>query len=261
MAKGIQDFFLKQGRQVSLYDSNTDPEREIYHVEELARNRAAGVIFASARMWEYEDHIKELCDRGIPVCLINRKLIDEMPVDIVLNDKVKGDYEATMHLINLGHRSIGCISLISPGSPSPQKLRGYRQAMKEAGLEIREDLLVEAYPGPIGGYEAAKILLTRLERPSAIFAMSDYRSFGVLHAAHELGLDIPGELSVVGFGGMSMTEFTNPSLTTYNVPYYDMGFKAASMLLERMQNKDLPSQEVVLEGRLIVRGTTAAFRE
>jgi LacI family transcriptional regulator len=261
MIKGIQEFFLKQHRLVSLYDANADPEKEIYIVEELIRSRAAGVIFASALMWEYEDHIAELVKWGIPVCLINRQVNSKMPVDMVLMNKVKGDYDATMHLINLGHRSIGCIPFLSPGSTKHQKLRGYRQAMNEMGIPVREDLQVEGYPGYSGGYEAAKILLARLDRPSAIFGMSDYRSIGAMHAAHELGIRVPEDLSIVGFGGMDTTEYTNPPLTTIKIPYYEMGSKGASMLLERMENKELPQREEVFENRLIVRGTTAASSE
>ena len=257
--RGIEDYCFEQGFMVYLCNSDDDPEKEILYAEQLHRMRVDGVIFVGAWGWEHLDHVRDLCRNDIPVCMINRPA-EDLPVDLVLIDRRRGNYLATSHLVSLGHRRVGCIANLSQGGVGHEKLRGYRQALSEAGIPVREDMIIETTPFLTGGFEAAKRLLAIPHPPSAIFCRSDMLAIGAAHAAVELGLRIPQDLSLVGFGDIPFAQFYNPPLTTVRQPQYQMGAKAAAMLFERMKNRSLPQRQAIVEPRLIIRATTAEPR-
>jgi LacI family transcriptional regulator len=107
-----------------------------------------------------------------------------------------------------------------------------------------------------GGYAAARKLLTGAPPPTAIFACNDLMAIGAIRAALDLGYQVPDNLSIVGFDDISMASFSNPALTTVNHPKYDMGFLAASMLIERIRDDSLPPRKEVLPTELILRQST-----
>lgn len=255
---GIENECFQTGRMVYLCDSDDDPEKEIIHSEQLMRVGVDGIIIVGAFGWEYQDHIETICKRGIPVSIINRE-VSNCSVDLILIDKTKGNYLATLHLIELGHRAIGCITNLSPGGTGHEEVKGYRTALNEAGIGVNENLIIETSPTFTGGFEAAKSLIQSRERLSAIFARSDTFAIGAARAITDLGLDIPEDLSLIGFGDIPVAEFYNPPLTTIRQPHFDMGVKAASMLFERIENKDLPQRQVFIEPRLIIRESTALY--
>ncbi len=258
--RGIEDFCFERGYMVYLCNSDDDPEKEILYAEQLHRMRVDGVIFVGTWGWELLDHVRGLCEGGIPVCLINRPA-EDLPVDLVLIDKNRGNYIATSHLVAQGHQVIGCITHIFQGGVGHEEVRGYRKALEEAGIPVREDLIIEATPFLSGGYQAARSLLEKPDPPTAIFAHSDMLAIGAARAALEMGLHVPGDLSIVGFGDIPFSEFYNPPLTTVRQPQHQMGSKAAAMLFERMKNKQLPQRQAIVEPRLIIRATTAAPKQ
>jgi LacI family transcriptional regulator len=257
VVQGIEDVCLANNHPVLICNAGGDPEREVLYADELSRLRVGGVIFAGAWGWEYDEHIAELHRRGIPLCLINREVSD-LAVDMVLVDKTMGNYEATSHLLNLGHTAIACISGIPSAAVAHERVRGYRRAMEEAGIGVDESLIVHAQLSVEGGYRAGRELLMRERRPSAIFARTDLLALGVLHAAWDLGIRVPDELSVVGFDDSPLVDHVTPPLTTIRQPQYEMGAKAATLLFERMANSDLPQRQIIIQPRLILRQTTAA---
>jgi LacI family transcriptional regulator len=256
VVEALQEVFTENDRMVYVCNANSDPELEMVYAKHLQSLHVDGVIFASTWGWEDLEPIKYLTSQGTPVAIINRKA-EDLPVDLIQVDKTKGNYLATSHLIDLGHRNIGCISILSLGSIKPEEMIGYRTALQEAGIPIREDLLVAAYPSFSGGYEAAKSLLSRRNPPTAIFARSDTLAVGAIRAALDLGLRVPEDLSVVGFGDIELAQYLNPPLTTIRQPISELGAMAASMLLERIANKQLGQRQTIVEPRLIVRNSTA----
>ncbi|MCZ7570009.1 MAG: LacI family transcriptional regulator [Ardenticatenaceae bacterium] len=256
---GIQEFCYEREYGVVICNAHGDPEQELFYASELERQGVEGIIFTGAWGWDMIDHIEALVEKKIPVCVINRP-IGQLAVDLVMVGRRQGNYLATGHLLNLGHRSIGHITTRYSGSTAREAASGYRKALVEAGLAVDESLIVEAEPTPEGGYEAAHILLGRSPPPTAIAARSDLTALGVLRAASEMGLRLPDDLSVVGFDDAPFAQFTNPPLTTIRQPQAEMGAHAAALLLERLANPDLPQRQVILEPRLIIRGSTAKYQ-
>jgi DNA-binding LacI/PurR family transcriptional regulator len=175
-------------------------------------------------------------------------------IDVLANDDHLGGTLAVRHLLEFGHRRIAHISGL-PSAAGSLRLRAYQDTMRTAGLG--EQVLVET--GDMteeGGYRAAVRLLSRAEPPTAIFAANDLSCIGALSAAAALGVQVPGELSLVGFDNSSLARLRALWLTSVDGAAYAMGEKAARMLLARIEHPDAPRETTLMPPRLEVRGSS-----
>jgi DNA-binding LacI/PurR family transcriptional regulator len=173
-------------------------------------------------------------------------------------DNRAGACDAVRHLIDLGHQRIAIVCGPMSTSSAWQRCAGYSQAMEEAGLTVRPDWVVEETFDQEGGYRGAQRLISQSERPTAIFATADLMALGVMQALRAAGLRIPEDMSVVGFDDIPAATLTTPPLTTINQPKYEMGKRAAELLLARIKGgKASSSRRGLMEYGLIVRGSTA----
>jgi len=178
-------------------------------------------------------------------------------IPTVDSDNLGGSITATEHLINLGHRRIGFLS----GRPDLESARlresGFRHAMQKASLDVDENLI------RVGSYRRetaqapARELLTLAEPPTAIFAANDLSAIATIEIAQSLGLDVPGDLSVIGFDNVPESALATPSLTTVSQPMQQMGVEALAMLIRIMNNEEGEVEHVELPTQLIERASTA----
>ena len=196
--------------------------------------------------------LAEIFRRRIPVVRIQPGT-DLTATSAVHIDNVQAADDMTAYLISLGHRRIALVTGHANYFASGQRLTGYRQALQRAGIGFDSALV---FPGQFdfaSGAAAADALLALAEPPTAIFASSDEMAAGVLAAAHRMGIDVPGQLSVAGFDDTDLAQLVWPALTTIRQPVRDLGYAAADLLLqfdERIERR-------LLEHTLIVRGSTA----
>jgi LacI family transcriptional regulator len=175
-------------------------------------------------------------------------------------DECSATHDMTTHLIENGHTQIAFIV----GSPryagSQARLSGFRRAMAEAGLAVREDWIRSGDFTFLSGQDCGAYLLQRPDRPTAVFASSDEMALGVMHVAAAAGLSIPGDLSVVGFDDMISARFSIPPLTTIRQPVAEMSLAAADMLITRSLDKRHEDDPIQLElpFQLVLRGSVAA---
>jgi DNA-binding LacI/PurR family transcriptional regulator len=175
-------------------------------------------------------------------------------VDIVANDDERGARLATEHLIGQGHRVIAHVA--GPGAVGKLRRRGFEDTMREHGLA--GSAIVE--PGDLteeGGYRATIRVLSTRVRPTAIFAFNDIACVGALSAAEELGLQVPRDVSLVGYDNTYIARLRHVWLTTVDNAGYDVGLRAARCLLDRLADGTRPAQVQLTAPTLEVRGTTA----
>ncbi len=213
--------------------------------------------------------IGAVLERGLPAVAVDHPGFTGAP-SVEIEERA-GARMAAAHLLQLGHRRIGVIALETrpDGYAGPlhagrrtgaaygitmERLAGYEEAMRQAGLDPAT-LLLEEQRGyaRVGGVAAAHRLLAAHLRPSAILAMSDEFALGAIEAAHELGLRVPQDLSVVGFDDAPLAAGSRPPLTTVHQPLVEKGRIAAEMLFGRRE----AGGPIVLPTRLVVRGSTA----
>jgi alanine racemase len=205
--------------------------------------------------------VEQLRAAGLPLVMVDSSALPDLPTIEV--DDESGAYAAGQHLVALGHRDILIVGIEStPGTPPApdgvggRRIRGYRRALAEAGIEQAATGYVVAPSTIEGGMAALRRAWEDGLRPSATLAMSDAMAIGILRAARELGLRVPRDLSVVGFDDIDISQHTNPPLTTVHQPIRRKGETAVRMLLSMIDGRDARPASVTLDTRLIIREST-----
>ncbi len=256
VARGIEDTGFANGYTVTLGNSDGNLERELLYVSELVAKRVDGIVFVAAGL--SSESITQIQTENIPIVIIDR-MPENIPVliDSVLLDNAKGGYQATRHLIELGHRRIACITGPSDLTPSADRVTGYVEAMSEAGIKADDRLITRGDFQYESGYAGALHLLDQPNPPSAIFACNDLMAMGAIRAVVTKGKHVPDDVSIVGFDDVRLAAFTNPALTTVAQPKYDMGKLAANLLLERINGSQKAPEHHIQSTYLVVRDSTA----
>ena len=254
VARGIEDTSFSQGYSVVLCNSDNNLEKEHLYTNVLIEKQVDGIIFVAAGL--SEENINNLQKRGVPSVLVDRQ-VPGVQLDSVFADNRVGGYLATNHLINLKHRSIACITGPKGVRSSSERIAGYLQALDAAGIPTNPGWVVEGDFQYQSGYSAAQQLFKAGATPSAIFACNDLMAIGAYRYAHENQLNIPGDISIIGFDDIRLAEYTNPPLTTIHQSKDRMGALAAEMLLERIANGNLAFRHEIVAVQLVVRSSTA----
>jgi LacI family transcriptional regulator len=148
--------------------------------------------------------------------------------------------------INKGHKRIAAICGTHESKPSYKRLCGFKKALYDNGIDIPNNYVKFGSWQSEEGYQCAKELLELPERPTAIFAFNDLMAAGAVRAARELGISVPGELSVIGFDNRELSSYLNPMLSTIKVPLEDMGFRSNELLNEVILNNVVSNRKLIL---------------
>lgn len=177
--------------------------------------------------------VMEGIDRDyLPVVLVDR-YYDGAALSYVTTNNYQGGADGTRHMISAGHRRIACIQGVRDSSPNAERVRGYLDAMEESGLGSLAEVVGDDFSIQ-NGYLETKLLLERKDRPTAIFALSNTISLGVLKAVREAGLDIPEDISLLAFDDYAYMDYLNPPLTRISQPVEDMAKLATKLLFDRI---------------------------
>lgn len=176
----------------------------------------------------------------------------------VTYDSLNASSELVRYLIGKGHRRIALISGHPHSYPTTMRMYGYCKAMHDAELPIPEGYIHYGDWSFASGYRAAKSLLTAAERPTAIFAMNDPMAAGCIHALTEAGVRVPEDISVIGFEDYSLAAYIQPPLSTFAIPTLEIGRLAATSVLDRINDPDLPPEHRLLPCTMVERRSVAA---
>ncbi|MFI5262211.1 MAG: LacI family DNA-binding transcriptional regulator [Candidatus Limnocylindrales bacterium] len=198
--------------------------------------------------------------RSAALPIVLQGTLTESVVPSVDVDNHAGAREAVEHLIALGHRRVACI----PNAPlaytaAADRVAGYTAALRAAGLEADPALIAEGDFDAASGHRAMAQLLARGRDFSAVFVASDTVAVGAIAALRQAGLDVPGDVSVVGFDDVPLAAFIDPPLTTIHLPAFELGATAGQVLIERVRGGAVPAQ-TTLATNLVVRASTARYR-
>jgi DNA-binding LacI/PurR family transcriptional regulator len=198
-----------------------------------------------------------LASRGIPFVVVDTDGVTPEDVPTVGSNNWFGGLSATRHLLQLGHRRIGVLSGPDDVLCSRARVDGWRSAHAEAGVPAAEDLVRYGEFRVSSGLAEGLQMLSRPDRPTAVFACSDMQALGVFRAAHEIGLNVPGDLAVVGYDDIPIGQWSIPALTTVHQPMSEMGAAAARIVLDASHYTGDRPPRVELSTHLVVRESTA----
>jgi LacI family transcriptional regulator len=255
LIRGVSDAADEAGLEVVLSQSGGVADGR--WVQRAAGGGRRGLILVMSQI--SEEQRTTLAGAGVPLVMIDPLIVpDDVPSIGVTN--WAGGLAATEHLLELGHTRIGVLAGHPDVSTATTRVHGFRAALANAGLDADPQLI---RPGDFGfdlARENTKAMLTLDRPPTAVFATSDGQALGALAAARELGLGVPHDVSVIGFDGLSLSQFSSPPLTTIQTPLADMGRTAVGMI-RRIAEGDRPdTMRVELSTRLLVRESTAPLR-
>jgi DNA-binding LacI/PurR family transcriptional regulator len=262
--QGIHEAGVKYGYTILVFETNGDVELEKQHVRFLQHSWSDGIILASyANRENISDrkYIRSLLDSGsrkkqLPVVSLENVL--DPGIDAVVIDNRKAAAIAVNHLVSLGHKSIAHIAAPLRFQIGNLRLEGYRETMKKAGLTVEEDLIAEGDYSPVSGYESMKKILKKGKKFTAVFAANDQMGIGVIRALLDEGYQVPEEVAVIGIDNNFPSTLITPSLSSVNLPKYDLGYQAMHLLNERMKDPSRPRTVITLESELVVRKSTSA---
>lgn len=257
---GAEDALDRSGYDILLCHSRLDAARERSEVEALTASHIDGLLVAPVQPEKSPDLYLELEQRQVPFVLVDRFFPGYEFPSVRLDDAAAG-YEATMFLLKLGHRRIAHIAG-PPLSPASLRKRGYLRALREFPDAVRErQLVVPARFDMESGREAMNRLIRQKPRPTAVFAANDPEAVGAIWACREAGLDVPGDISIVGAGNIEGVYHPNPFVTTIEWPRQELGRTAARILLDLIDktNKE-PGHSHVFKPELLIRHSTASPR-
>ncbi|GGR26049.1 LacI family DNA-binding transcriptional regulator [Deinococcus ruber] len=251
LAKGVQDAAEAQGYTVLMFNSDEQPDKERRALETLQGHLPQGLIVVPTS--QTGDNLRIV--PGLPVVELDRT--SGLPdAHSVMVDNVSGAREAVAHLTGLGHRRIGMIVGRQDVSTARERLQGYREALAAAGLPYLESLVLPGNHREADGRLASMQLLSQRERPTALFVGNNEMTVGAVLAARDLGLELPRDLSIVGFDDSRWAQTMSPALTVVAQPTYELGMVACQWLLSVIQGNPWP-ENVRLPTVLIHRSSTA----
>ncbi|MDJ0384093.1 LacI family DNA-binding transcriptional regulator [Streptomyces sp. G-G2] len=232
MAHAVEQAAAERGKMVLVGNSDYRDEREVHYLRAFLGMRVSGLILVSQGMSERAATEIEAWDARVVLLHERPEAIDDVAV---VTDDIGGAQLATRHLLEHGHEYVACIGGVentpSVGDPVADHVEGWRRAMRESGRSV-EGRLFEA---PYNRYDAYKVALEVLagpQRPPAIFCATDDQAIGVLRAARELRIDVPGELAVAGFDDVKEAGLTDPPLTTVASDRPAMARAAVDLVLD-----------------------------
>ena len=255
-ARSLADVIDAHGYTMLLANADEDAGRERRAVDALRARQVDGMVVVPAPGASPE-HLTELVTAGVPLVLLDRAVVG-VAADSVLVRNVAGARAAVAHLAGLGHRRIGVVSDSPDITSSAERIQGYRQALRAAGIAPEPGLISIGGPTRDDGEAAALRLLDRPDRPTAVFTANNFMTVGALRAARSLALRIPEDVALVGFDDLDWTTLVQPPVTVVRQPVADLGRVAGERLLRRLDGDAGPPKRIRLDANLIVRGSCGA---
>jgi len=218
-----------------LVEKCADGDQIAEQTQRLIDNHMDGIILPPPLV-DNAEIVSRIVDAGIPLALIACGQPDPRASAIGIDDR-QAAYDMTRHLIELGHQRIGFITGHPYQSASSARLEGYQAAIKDFGADPAAELVTQGMFNYRSGLDASEILLALADRPTAIFASNDDMAAATVAVAHRLGLDVPGDITVVGFDATALSTTIWPALTTVRQPTMDMAEAAIECIVQRVTNE------------------------
>ena len=232
-------------------------EDEIYEdvVRMVQGRRVDGVIMLYSKI--NDKVIRYLREKEFPFVVIGKPYDDPEQITHIDNDNITAAKEATKHLLNLGHRRIGFIGGGKDLMVTVTRLEGYKKALEEYNIPIREDYIIHEEFLLSGGKHGVLEIMSAKEPPTALVVADDIMAMGVLRTLHLMGYDIPNSISVISFNNTLFSELSSPPLTTVDINILHLGIEAVKNLLAIIENPKEPTKRVIIPHKIIVRSSCA----
>lgn len=265
---GLEVAAKERGYRLLLSNSEADEDLETMLIQTMMEKRIEGLVFSPVDI----EQAKEKC-KHIPNLVITGSALPDWEATYILTDEYNGAYQATSHLIEQGCKTIIMLAnyifyrTTQQAGLVSERLTGFKEALEAHGMPFQEDHVVvnkeyhrrkkdQQYHQRNrleDGYTIMKEALKRIPNVDGVFCYNDLTAYGALKALHEEGIQVPQQVAVVGYDNLNLSEIVHPPLTTVHFDKFEMGYKAVNILIDRLEQPDLPNQQIRLKTSLRIR--------
>jgi len=261
LIQGIEKVARENGYNILLCNSQRDPINENKYLESLFQKQVEGIIISSVQ--NIHESLKKFAERGIRIVVFDQNV--DFDCNKIIIDFVKGGFLAAKHLIELGHKKIGFISAPLNKYSRVKVFEGFINGLKEFNVNMNKDYIFisneeKEFYDEIYEYNNGRILarqmLSKSKLPTSVFCINDMTAIGVIQALQENSIEVPKDISVIGFDNIPISKMVSPALTTVDQYTYKMGKMAAEVLLRILKENKKKNESLLIEPSLIVREST-----
>jgi LacI family transcriptional regulator len=255
---GVEDIAYKAGFTVVISQSNDLAQKEIDIVQSMFANRVDGLIISIAMQTSTFEHLKLFQKKHIPLVFFDRA-VPEIETDKIVVDDFAGGFRVTQHLIDQGYKRIGHLAGPQNLTTYFDRKNGYIDALQKNGIAFDESLIHINKLTSDDGILAVKQLMSLPNPPDALFCGNDTTALSAMIYLRDLGIQIPEDIGIVGFSNEPFSKVVSPSISTIAQPGFEMGQKAAELIIRKIENKERTYQTITLPTELIIR--ESSFRK
>ncbi len=253
IVQGVEDALRSEGLDLLLTSTSLDPNREEKALQTLSGRRVDALILTLSFPEQSKTTLTQLAANGYPVVTLGNSAFN---VDAVIATYRNATAQVMDHLLGLGHTRIGFIFGVGSKELATNRMSIYQSSLAAANIRVDPELIDYSGVRIEDGYQAALRLLNRSPRPTALLVINDWLAIGALRAVDEIGLHVPGDISIASFDDTEMAAFLHPPLTSVRSNGHEMGHQAASLALERIRQPNRPIRRVQIEADLVLRQST-----
>lgn len=254
---GVEDMAFESGYNVVICQTHDKVVKEKQHLNTLISSGVSGILVSVGLETNTFEHFDEVKRLGIPLIFFDR-VTDQNDVNKIQNNDKSGAYKAVVHLIENGYKRIAHFAGPDYLNVYKDRKEGYLAALKDNGIEIEEELIIQSELKMESGKESMRQLIELDNPPDAVFSASDYSALGALSYLEEVGIDVPNQIGLVGYSNENFTSLTSPTLTSVNQHSIEIGRYAAKVFFEEInkKGKELLPRTIVLDPELIIRASS-----
>ncbi|MDO6705456.1 substrate-binding domain-containing protein [Photobacterium sp. 1_MG-2023] len=251
LVHGVEEYCYKAGYTLILCNTEGNLAKQKDYLRMLSEKRVDGLLVMCS---DLDDQLLEQLERQRDLPMV---IMDWGPArpkcDNIQDNAELGGYLATRHFIDNGHTLIGCLSGQTDKSTCRERLKGFRKAMSESGLPVNEDWIIEGDFECESAVDAAKVFIAMENRPTAIFCFNDIMAMALISTFAQAGINVPEDVSIIGYDNIDLTPYFSPPLTTIHQPKRRLGKTAVEILMERVKDKNHAFQTFEINPELVIR--------
>ncbi|OHX68513.1 LacI family DNA-binding transcriptional regulator [Flammeovirga pacifica] len=252
MLHGVEEKIRELGFQLMIGSSGRNYDQEKSTCFKMSDAKVDGLLIALSKDMKDYSYLQQIRDEGTPIVLLDR-ICEDIDTSVVITDDFQGASQAVDYLLSLGHQKILHVKGENGISTTFNRYMGYVEALKRKKIPIDQNLILTSEDE----IELKKQLISifnQKDHPTAIFAFSDYLAFIIMETLKSIGLEIPKDVSIIGYADEPISTYTSPKLSTVKQPSFEMGKKAVELLFD--YQKEEKYQHVILKTKLIIREST-----
>ena len=250
---GVEEFCYGAGYTLILCNTEGNLSKQRDYLRMLAEKRVDGLLVMCS---DLDEQLLGLLERQKETPMVIMDWGPESPhTDKIQDNAELGGYVAAKFFIEHGHKAIGCLTGHSEKTACRERLKGYRKAMSEAGLEVNEDWILEGDFECESAVGAAKQIISMAERPSAIFCFNDIMAMAMISTFQQAGIRVPEDISIIGYDNIDLAPYFSPPLTTIHQPKRRLGKSAVEILMDRVKDKEHAPQVFEMVPELVIRNS------